>query len=344
MKVAGVIGAIVIAIIVILAIVPVFLKPGGGETKVGAATLFKSDDGGLTWKPIDKFQGGEILNINFDSGDRKNLLIGTRRRGMWRGNVSGDEFSQYPGGVGEASQIFDLVTPATGGEFVSLVLFNNRGRVIRYRDGNRTELMFTPLELFAFLKGYKTRQGHLRIIGSDGGFYESQNNGETWRVKSRFQKGLTSMTFNPVHDNQVWVLDPQGSLYSSEDGGETWKDLTQSLRDFPGSQTSSLIFLDPKTQLLYHTSKHGLLRSVDGGESWEQLKLIAPKETLPVTSLAIDESDPSQLYVAAQNQIYISRDGGETWKNVQASAGGIISVMLVNPSNSKEIFMGIRNI
>ena len=132
-------------------------------------TLFKSEDGGFTWRLLDKFSGGSITTFNFVGSDNETLIIGTRARGVWSGSSKEDDWKQYPGGVGEGSRIFDLIGSVLENRFIALVSFTDRGRVIEFKDGARKELFFTPLERFAFIGGYETRDGYLRILGSDGG-------------------------------------------------------------------------------------------------------------------------------------------------------------------------------
>src|SRR3989344_5344936 len=113
-----------------------------------------------------------------------------------------------------------------------------------------------------------TSSGGSQAGGNGTTLYKSDN-GAAWRFASRFQAGLISMIFNASHENQVWALDPRGSFYISIDGGASWKDLSDSLRDFPGAKDGPTIFIDPRTQYLYHGSRYGLLRSTNSGLAWE---------------------------------------------------------------------------
>ncbi len=340
-----IIVAIIIGLVVLLTILPVFLRLGGGSGSANqsAGSLLKTEDSGGTWKILDKFPGGEVSTINFDSTDKSMLLVGTRARGVWSGKKTGEDWNQYPGGVGETSRIFDLIEPVTQKEFISLVLFNKRGRIVKLLDGNRSELFFTPIEGFAFISGYRVSNGYLRVIGSDGGFYESRNQGVTWRSISRFRSGLMAMAFDPLRDNEIWVLSPQGSLYKSQDGGNFWTDLTQGLRGFQGYAEAGFIYFDTASGVLYHGSKHGLLRSFDGGKNWERVELTIPPESLPPSSMAVAPKDSLKIYLSVGNIIYSSKDGGISWKGMQIPGAGVVSAILINPDDEKEIFVGMRN-
>ena len=338
-----IIVAIIIGIVVVLSLAQIFLKPRDGIQRVLSGTLLKSEDGGITWKTLDQFPGGEIININFDEASSSIILVGTKRRGIWRGNTAGDNWRQYPGGVGETSEIFDLIGPVRENDFIALVLFADRGRIIKFKEGGRTELFFTPLERFAFLKGYITKKGFIRVIGSDGGFYESANDGATWRSISRFREGLLLLAFNPKADNEVWVSDPKGLLYGSNDGGRSWQNLNEGLRKFDGTGELGFIFFDPGSGYLYHGSRHGLLRSNDNGTTWARVDLTVPPDALPLTAMTVDPSDSRKIYVSALNQIYISEDAGVSWKGIQVWETDAVSHILINPSNPKEIFIGVKS-
>ena len=345
-KILFVIVVIIIIIIVILSFLPVIRRGSTGtvEEKTGSSTLLKSEDGGLNWRPLDQFRGGEVVTLDFDAADSNFLIVGTKGRGVWRGTLNGEDWKQFPGGVGEGAEVFDVINPASEKEFVALVMFNKRGRIIRIKEGERTELFFTPLERYAFLKGYLTRSGILRVIGSDGGFYESRNDGATWRSTSRFKSGLFLAAFDSFREGVVWVADPKGNFYRSTDGGNSWANLTGGLRNFAGAMSPKFIYFDPLSGTLYHGSSYGLLRSSNGGASWRAFNLTAAPESIRVNTIAVNSADSKKIYVAAQNQMYLSEDGGVSWKTVQVGAAGEISNILINPQNRQEIFIGFKNI
>lgn len=338
-----VIAVIIVAVVLVVALIvllPVF-RQGGGEGGNGSGTLFKSEDGGETWRPLEKFPGGEILTLDLDSRDSSTLLVGTSRRGVWQGKTSGEEFKQFPGGVGEGAKVFDLLDSPTKDEFTALVLFSNRGRVIRFKEGQRTELLFTPLERFAYFQGDVGADGTIRVIGSDGGFYESRNQGASWKTLARFREGLLLMAVNPGDEEEIWVVDSRGSLFRTQNGGSSWEDLTAPLRNFQGTSEAKAILFEPRTQILYHASRHGLLESSNRGRDWERVGLTLPPEALGVAAAVVDPANPLKLIVGAENQIYISEDGGASWKGTQLQKSGRVSRILIDRENPKNVYVGL---
>lgn len=340
MKTFVVVILILVVVIVILSLLPIFLGRGD-RGAVSATTLFRSHDAGKTWNEVGAFQGGEIMTLDFDARDPSTLIIGTRNRGIWHGKISGEEWSQLPGGVGEGSRIFDILEGGHKNELTALVFFLNRGRVIKYKDGGRTELFFTPLERFAYLKGVITPGNVIRIIGSDGGVFESLNLGSSWRTVSRFREGLVLMAVNPSNYNEMWVLNSRGSLFWTQTAGETWQDMTQNLRNFQGALQPQFLLYEHRTNTLYHASLYGLLRSFDKGFTWDRVELPAAPETLPISVIAVNPADPNKLIVGDQGQLYFSNDGGISWKGIQLPGRVGVSAILIDPRHPENIFIGL---
>lgn len=94
----------------------------------------------------------------------------------------------------------------------------------------------------------------------------------------------------------------------------------------------------------------GLLRSLDGGDSWEPLLDKAP--TLAAGSVAIDPGDPEVIWLGTGEVnpgggsatfpglgVFRSSDGGEHWEARGLAATRHIGRIVVDPSNSKRVFV-----
>lgn len=341
MKVFLIIIAVILAIALVSVIYPLVSRRVP-ETKVSGAFLFKSEDGGETWQSMNLFPGGEVTVMRFDAENHDYLFVGTARRGLWRGKRSDEEWRQYPISLGEGSKIFDILGPAASSSLDALVFYSGRGRVIRMQGGKREELLPAPAERYAFFEGTETADRKIiRVIGSDGGLYETRDGGESWEILSRFREGLSHFEPHPARMLQMWVLDTRGNLYRSDNGGRDWVDLNAGLSEFRSIQNSRALYFDPNSKILYHASSFGLLESADLGKTWKLVNIPIPPQLTPITAVATDPRNSKKIFAGAGGELYISENRGITWKTARIDGRGAISKILIDPADSKNVFIGL---
>lgn len=116
----------------------------------------------------------------------------------------------------------------------------------------------------------------------------------------------------------------------------------------------NFIRLDPtNNNILYAgTPKGGLWKSINGGDSWNNLtQYLLP--TLGCSDLAINPLNPNELYLATgdnllnqsfSNGIYKSTDGGITWTQTSYASYFInINTILIDPINPQILIVGSDN-
>jgi len=127
----------------------------------------------------------------------------------------------------------------------------------------------------------------------------------------------------------VYAGTEPSALYRSEDGGRTWRELSAlrqlpsapawGLPDRPDSSHVRWITPDPLVagRLFVAIEAGALLRSLDGGQTWEDRKPSGPYDT---HTLVMHRLAPNRLYSAAGDGFVIpghgffeSDDGGQTW-------------------------------
>jgi photosystem II stability/assembly factor-like uncharacterized protein len=63
----------------------------------------------------------------------------------------------------------------------------------------------------------------------------------------------------------------------------------------------------------------GVLRSDDGGQSWQQIFRGVADETVDFHSMTLSPVDPQRLYGAFQARLYVTQDGGQTWSTTEGT-------------------------
>lgn len=103
-----------------------------------------------------------------------------------------------------------------------------------------------------------------------------------------------------------------GGLFVSEDAGATWTRWDQDER--LSLEWVRQVWFDPGGRLAYAaTSTSGVLRSTDGGRTWERRShgLATPD----VRALAVDVHRPQRVYAGTYGSgVFVSEDGGAGWR------------------------------
>ena len=111
-----------------------------------------------------------------------------------------------------------------------------------------------------------------------------------------------------------------GEIYSSTDAGVTWAAVSIS---HPISPVLDIIY-DPVTPTIVYASTQdtGLLRSLDGGQSWQATGAAIPA-LANVNSLTADHQPPHQVYALTSGQtrsgLYATTDHGDSWTQMSPS-------------------------
>jgi len=169
----------------------------------------------------------------------------------------------------------------------------------------------------------------------DQGLWRSENAGGTWEhvgpgIEHESVTAVAVSATERIGDyGVVYAGTEPSALFRSEDGGSTWQELA-ALRRLPSAPTWSFpprpytshirwITPDPLVvgRVFAAVEAGALLRSLDGGQTWEDRKPGGPYDT---HTLVMHRLAPNRLYSAAGdgfmnpgNGFVESEDGGETW-------------------------------
>lgn len=149
--------------------------------------------------------------------------------------------------------------------------------------------------------------------------------------------GIVISPTNPAH---LVLCSGGGGLWSTLDRGVTWQPLTDSQ---PALSMGAIAAAPGSPNIVYAGTGEGdnqsrlglgLLRSSDGGQTWE-LVPAADLSGTGIYDIEVDPADPLHVWVGTLERLLESTNGGTTWRVVQPVPTFDISI---NPSNPREMF------
>ena len=175
-----------------------------------------------------------------------------------------------------------------------------------------------------------------------------------WRSIGPYRGGRSAtVTGVPGKPNLFYFGSTGGGVWRTEDGGNTWENISDGY--FGGSigavavseYDNNVIYVGggEKTVRGNVSSGYGLYKSIDAGDTWEEIGL---KNSRHVSRIRIHPKDPELVFAAVMGDlfksseergVYRSKDGGKNWERVlfaNADAGAVDLVM--DPNNPRIMF------
>ncbi len=271
------------------------------------------------WKPIS-LQGQPVHTLLIDPQNPENMyaLIGAGEKKLWK-------FGS------------DILKTTDGGSTWSSIL----GHILKpsciAMDPTRPD--------YIYVSGEKINQFGVK----NAAVFKSTDGGRNWNdgfiVHSDIEGWIYQLEISPADPNVLYVaLQRLGQiLYRSKDGGENWK--------AGWSGGVFLIYPDPVDADTLYILTYDLGRgqslgvSVDGGITFDRLKLPNPPVDGEVDSVAITPDHPGTLYATArhdfENWVLKSTDSGLTWEAFPIELEQrwrSFRVLGVNPANPNVVY------
>jgi photosystem II stability/assembly factor-like uncharacterized protein len=170
---------------------------------------------------------------------------------------------------------------------------------------------------------------------------KGQTYGEGGNNKPPVSGRTVGIVIDPTDPRRLVLCSAGGGLWGSTDTGRSWRPLT----DHQPTLSMGAIAAAPSSPNIVYAATGegdtrsplgvGLLRSSDGGFTWEHV----PNQALSGTGvydLAVDPADPLHIWICAVNGLFETRDAGRTVTQVRTELAWDISI---NPDDPTEIFL-----
>ena len=313
-----------------------------------AGGVWKTIDGGHTWKPLFDRQSVSSIGSIAAAPSNHNIVYAGSGEACIRGDISyGDGvYKSTDGGktwknVGlrETRHIGAVIVDPKNPDLVFVAALghaygpNPERGLFRSTDGGTTwskvlfkddktgavDVVFDPGNsniLYATLwEVYRTPYS-LSSGGPGSGLYKSVDRGLTWNLVGGkgFPSGLLGrigVSVSGGDSNRVYALIEAGEsgLYRSDDAGESWIRVSDDGRIRQRPWYYCHVFADPKSADTVYVLNTGLLRSIDGGKSFDLL----PAPHGDHHGLWIDPANPQRMINGNDGGATITTDGGKTW-------------------------------
>lgn len=266
-----------------------------GNVSEGLGGVWRSEDGGRTWKNIGLKDGRHIIRIVVHPKDPNTV---------WAG-VLGHAFG--------SNEMRGVYKTTDGGKTWRRTLFVNN-------QSGTSDLVMEPGNPNVLYAGTwrMIRTPYSMESGGEGsGLWKSTDGGETWTNIS-YRKGLpkglwgiVGVAVAPSNPDKIYALieNPSGGLFASSDGGETWVLTSNDNNIRQRAWYYTKVFVDPKNENTVYAPNVGFMRSRDGGKTFQSVRTPHGDHH----DLWIDPADASRMIVADDGGAQISFDGGENW-------------------------------
>lgn len=326
--------------------------PGDPKTWYAATAqggVWKSEDGGVHWKPIfDEQPVSSVGSIAVAPSDPNVLYVGSGEANI-RGNVAPGNgiYKSTDGGRTwshvwkQVGQIGTMAVHPTDPDVAYAAVLghafgpNPERGVFRTEDGGVTwqRVLFVdeatgasdvaidptnPRILFAGTWQAVRRPWELVSGGPGGGLWRSADGGESWQrlEDSGLPEGVwgkVGVRVAPSDPQRVYAIieAEEGGLFRSDDGGSTWRRTSGHRALRQRAWYYSVLTVDPRDPDTVWIPQVAMLRSIDGGLTIHSVPGFSHADH---HDLWIDPTAPERMIAGHDGGIDLSFDGGKSWR------------------------------
>ncbi|OGY41722.1 MAG: hypothetical protein A2Y82_02470 [Candidatus Buchananbacteria bacterium RBG_13_36_9] len=350
---------LICVIFILVSCVQIKTGPGGGGTPgVLPLGIFKSNDSSVSWQSkalLANVQGKflaitdvSINQIIMDPSDHNALYLATDQ-GLFYSYDASESWQQVT--IFGSAPINSIAVDY----FNKCVVFVTAGQSIYktddclrtwqelYFDKSRPNLQFTVIATEDYNKNFVYAANNL------GEILKSTDYGKTWQTIKRFNNPIKQILIDKDDTRIIYFCTESEGILKTTDGGKTWSDektetnINKGLDAFYDSKLIHYLTQDlTQKDSFMLASRYGLLKTTDGGKTWQGLELITPERGANIYGVAIDPKDNKIIYYGTDTTLYKSIDGGKNWATQKSPTSGTINILLIDSQDQKLIYLGAK--
>jgi photosystem II stability/assembly factor-like uncharacterized protein len=325
-------------------------NPGIIYVASASGGLWKTVNGGVTWKPIFERQGTiSIGDIALAPGNPDVVWVGTGESnvrnsvsfgdGVYKSTDGGKNWQHM--GLKDSEHISAIVINPQNPDIVYVGALghafapNEQRGVFMTTDGGKTwartlyidrehgvsDLEIDPTNpniLYAGMWSFERKPWTHRSGSEKGGLFKSIDGGRTWnKVTNGLPKllGRIGVRVAPSNPQVVYAIveSKEGTLYRSDDRGETFKQVSKQTSIVSRGFYYTRVRVDPTNENHIYAVASTLFESIDGGKTFRS---ITHRTHIDYHAFWLDAKDPKRMWVGEDGGIAVTYDGGENWEPV----------------------------
>jgi photosystem II stability/assembly factor-like uncharacterized protein len=293
--------------------------------------FFKTTDGGNSWKELESLSTGTITSLAISPNYQKDSTLA---------------IVTYVGNIYLSQDAGKTWKPINNGLEVPRLTKS-------FEKPNQDPRRFFDI---SFSPNYANDRSIFATLLWDN-FLKTDNQGEAWQIvglPSVKGSGLRGLSIVPspnfAQDKTIYLATQYGVLLRSTDGGNQFKAIAQ-LKSRKANEATSLVISPDYTNdhTLFISAAKGIYKSVDDGESWQQMTENSPLADRYFYQLVISPNfkQDQTLISGTEQGVFLSQDAGKSWQQLQTqifNQDGYIEGITISPNypNDRTFMLSVR--
>ncbi len=277
--------------------------------------VFRSDDGGRTWRTLPAVHGKSVRALAMAPSDHNTLVLGAID-GVFRSRDAGTTWERIsPENHAEIKNIESVAIDPVNPDIIYAGTFHLPWKT---EDGGKSwhsiqEGMLLDSDVFSII--IDPNMPTMVYLSACSGIYKSVNAGNLFtRIRGIPHSAIrTRMLKQDPKRPGIVYAGTTGGLWKTFDGGTTWE-----LYSAPNVIVNDIL-IDPRQpdRVLLATDRGGVLVSDDGFDHYTSSNRGFSHRV--IGGVVVDNKDPNRIYAGVVNDkdyggFFFSEDGGQSWR------------------------------